>query len=115
MFIHSVPNWYIEVLEFIKRKEMIELSTTNWTFLLFCWPKLHGNVQPHKVDNLQFIGRLNEHNIHEAKLLKFGRSGRLLNEGYNIFEAEWLARIGIPIACTPPPEYITGFGKIYIE
>jgi hypothetical protein len=101
MLIHSIPNWLIEVLKWIKRVEMADskLSTSNLAFKQLCWPKLHQNVKPYKVNELYFRGERNEMCIYQAKLGKYRRN----------------SKGNIPIACIPPPNYITGFDYLQIK
>jgi hypothetical protein len=94
-----VPNWLIEVLAFIYRKEMANssLSTINKIFQLLCWPKLHQKVKPHKIPKLRCTA------IHdELGNLRAQFRRRDTNEI-------------IPIASAPAPHYIDGIGLIELE
>jgi len=77
-----------------------KLSTSSLAFKQFCWPKLHGNVKHHKVKPLKFPYVRNQP---IAKLEKYNTNSMRENGKE------------IPIACVPPPDYITGFGKITIK
>lgn len=67
----------------------------------YCWPYLHGKVQPYIVSELVF---------HQ----EMGNNGRFNGRAIlsNTSQAISLHRFLIPIADIDPPKYITGFGLI---
>ena len=94
-----IPNWLIEVLEWINRKEMAisSLSSSSETFRQLCWPKLHLNVKAHKTPRLEIF----------PIRCEFGNMRALIRLG-------WGNEI-IPLASIPPPNYITFIDFIEIK
>jgi hypothetical protein len=93
-------------LAWIGRKQMASsaLSHSCKTFKRLCWPKLHGNVKPHEVNQLRFQDKFDDESGNfQSKLLL---THRLC--GWDWDENE------IPIASIQPPDYIIGFKGILI-
>jgi hypothetical protein len=86
---------WTEVLGFIKREELANpISLTNRHIHQICWPRLHGNrVMAHEVDHVIIV----QARRHETQAIM------LIN------------RKEVPIADSPPPDYITQFGFIEIK
>lgn len=82
-------------MAWIKRIEMANspLSFSCRLFQQLCWPKLHGDVKPHKIPYLDFF----------SAQINLGNSQALLRINHKKIT---------PIASTPPPEYIVGLNSI---
>jgi hypothetical protein len=95
----AIEVW-TDVLGFIKRIQLARtVSLTNWRIHEICWPRLHGNkVEPYEIGEFTITcqGRFDQYGPPmKALLLKDD--------------------MGLPIACCPPPDYITGFREINIK
>jgi hypothetical protein len=101
-----IPNWFVEMMESIKREEMISrgICTTNRLFQQLCWPKLHGKVEPHRIGYMQITynyDRSNPVGSPHAIIKKINRQSGLLET--------------VQIPGVAPPHYITGFDCIDIR
>lgn len=101
----SIPNWLMfDTFPWINRKEMAisSLSTSSETFRQLCWPKLHQNVMPHKIEHLDIFRAQYEFG-NERALVRIKRNANWYSEGI------------IPIASIPSPNYIVGIKQIEIK
>ena len=95
-------------MESIKREEMINrrICTTSRIFQQLCYPKLHGNVEPHRIEYLNIYHDIDYHNQTEIpRALMRERKPEPGQPGVLVYA---------PIPEVAPPPYITGYGRIDI-
>jgi hypothetical protein len=103
-----VPNWIVEVMESITREEMIKrgICTANRLFQQLCYPKLHGNVEPHRIEYLHISHDIDYHNQTEIP--------RALMRKRRAAPGQPRLLVHVPIPEVAPPPYIIGYKRIDI-